>query len=203
MHHSTAVVAHDVNADDLDVGSFAVVGVDGPPESLLRIGGGVLIRSHAVVYRGSTIGARVHIGHGALIRELSDIGDNVSIGSYSEVGHHVRLGRGVRLHSSTFVPEYSVIEEGAWVGPRVILTNARFPNRPDTKQRLEPVRIGAGAVIGAGALLLPGVHVGAGALVGAGAVVVRDVISGTTVVGNPARVVRRDENLGHTDGDQG
>jgi maltose O-acetyltransferase len=50
-----------------------------------------------------------------------------------------------------------------------------------------PIRIGADAWIGGGAILLPGVSIGEGAIVAAGAVVTRDVPAGTTVAGNPAR----------------
>jgi acetyltransferase-like isoleucine patch superfamily enzyme len=42
---------------------------------------------------------------------------------------------------------------------------------------------------------LPGVQIGAGALVGAGAVVVENVPPGAVVVGNPARVVRQVSDL--------
>jgi acetyltransferase-like isoleucine patch superfamily enzyme len=93
------------------------------------------------------------------------------------------------MHSGCFVPEHSVLEEGAWLGPGVILTNARYPNRPDTKEHLEGVTIGTGAVLGAGVVVLPGRVVGEGALVGAGAVVTRDIDRGRTVVGNPARLM--------------
>ena len=50
-----------------------------------------------------------------------------------------------------------------------------------------PVRIGDGAWIGIGAILLKGITIGAGARVGAGAVVTRDVAAGSSVEGNPAR----------------
>lgn len=185
--HATAIVADDVPlGEGVTVGAYAVIGVDGPAEPCL-LEGDAVVRSHAVVYRGVRAGGGLHLGHGALVREHSVLGRDVSIGSHSVVEHHVDLGDGVRLHSGCFVPEHSVIEEGAWLGPGVIVTNARYPNRPDTKDRLEGVRIASGAVIGAGAVLLPGIKVGADALVGAGAVVVRDVEPRATVVGNPAQ----------------
>lgn len=184
--HSSALIAPDVLLGNASaVGPFCVLGIDGPPAPL-RVGAGAIIRSHAVLYRGTTIGEEFHAGHNALIREETVIGDRVSIGSHSIVEHHVTIADGVRLHSGCFVPEFSVLEAGAWLGPGVIITNARYPNLRDTKATLEGVRIGYGAVIGAGAILLPGVAIGDGALVGAGAVVTRDVPPGATVVGNPA-----------------
>ncbi len=47
------------------------------------------------------------------------------------------------------------------------------------------------ASIGSGAIILGGVRIGEGALVGAGAVVTRDVVAGATVAGVPARVLGR------------
>lgn len=191
MIDTTAVVSPDADLDDgVSVGPFCVIGIDGngPP---LSIGNGALIRSHTVLYRATQIGSSFHCGHGALVRDGCQIGDSVSVGSGAIVEHHVRLGNGVRLHSGCFVPELSVVEDGAWIGPGAVLTNARYPNQIDTKDRLEGVVVGRGAVIGAGAVLLPGVSVGARALVGAGAVVTRDVPADATVVGNPARELAR------------
>jgi acetyltransferase-like isoleucine patch superfamily enzyme len=188
--HESAVLAGDcVLGPRANVGPFVVIGVDGPDEPT-EIGGDATIRSHTVIYRGTTIGRGFHTGHGVLVREQTTIGDSVSIGSHSIIEHHVQISHRVRVHSNCFVPEYSVLEEGAWLGPSVTVTNARYPNRPDTKANLEGVCIRGGAVIGAGVVLLPGVSVGEKAIVGAGAVVVRDVPAGDTVVGNPARSVR-------------
>jgi acetyltransferase-like isoleucine patch superfamily enzyme len=188
--HATAVVDPSVRIDDATVGPFAVLGFDGPDDETV-VGAGTVIRSHSVVYRGVRLGAAVHVGHGVLIREHTTIGDRASVGSHCMIEHHVVVGAGARLHGGCFVPEHSEIGDGAWLGPGVIVTNARYPNRPDTKASLEGVHVAPGAVVGAGAVLLPGVTIGAGALVGAGAVVVRDVAEGARIVGNPGRALAR------------
>jgi acetyltransferase-like isoleucine patch superfamily enzyme len=105
------------------------------------------------------------------------------------------MGNGVRLHSHCFVPERSVLEDGCWLGPRVVVTNARYPAAPRIKAGLDGVRICRHARLGANVTLLPGVTIGEGALVGAGAVVTKDVPPGQVFVGNPARFLRNVDDL--------
>lgn len=191
MIHETAIVSPDATiGTGISIGPFSLVGVEGA-EALapLVMGSHGVIRSHSVIYRGIRMGDSVALGHGVLVRENCTIGDRVSIGSHSVVEHTVRLGNGVRLHSNCFVPEESILEDGSWLGPGVIVTNARYPNRPDTKQSLEGVHVGKNATIGAGVILLPGIQIGEGALIGAGTVVLEDVAPGQRVVGNPGRAI--------------
>lgn len=175
------------------VDAFVVLGE--PPsggntaEAGLLIGRNARVRSHTVIYGGSVIGHNLQTGHGVLIREATTIGDDVSIGSHSVVEHHVTIGDRVRIHSNAFIPEYSVLEEGSWVGPNAVFTNARYPASPTTKSALAGPRVQAGAMIGANATLLPGVVIGRNALVGAGSVVTKDVPDGAIVAGNPARII--------------
>jgi acetyltransferase-like isoleucine patch superfamily enzyme len=185
--HPSSIVGDDIDLEGVDVGPFCVVGIDGRSDRPLTVEPGARLRSHVVLYRGTAIGRDFHAAHHVLVREETRIGARVSLGTGTIVEHHVVLGDGVRLHSRCFVPEFSVIEDGAWLGPGVTVTNARFPNRADTKDNLEGVTVGAGAVVGAGVVLLPGVRLGEGCLIGAGAVVTRDVAAGVTVVGNPGR----------------
>lgn len=109
------------------------------------------------------------IGAGAILAPFSTITANVSVGRYfhlniyAYVAHDCRIGDFV-----TFAPG--------------VKCNGN-------------VRVDDHAYIGAGAILLPGqpgvpLVIGAGAVVGMGAVVLRSVPPGVTVVGNPAAIVK-------------
>jgi acetyltransferase-like isoleucine patch superfamily enzyme len=181
------------------IDDFSIVGAPPrgkkPGELETRVGARAVIRSHTVIYAGNIIGDDFQTGHGALVREQNQIGNNVSIGSHTIVEHHVNIGNNVRLHSNVFIPEYSVLEDDCWIGPNVVLTNARYPRSRNVKEQLRGAIIRRGAKIGANATLLPGIVIGLNALVGAGAVVTHDVRDGAVVVGNPAREVKRVEDI--------
>ena len=184
---------------DAEIDEFVILGRPArghePGEVPLVIGLSCVIRSHTVIYAGNRIGSHFQTGHTVMIREENTIGNNVSIGTQSIIEHHVTIGNNVRIHSQVFVPEFSVLEDGCWLGPRVVLTNARYPISLGVKDRLEGPTIESGAIIGANATLLPGVRIGRQALVGAGSVVTKDVAPGAVVVGNPARVINLRENI--------
>jgi acetyltransferase-like isoleucine patch superfamily enzyme len=193
MVHSSAVILSGVQLGaGATVGPFCVIGESAGAGATAptTIGAGAVIRSHTVIYAGNQIGERFQTGHGVLVRECNTIGDDVSLGSHTILEHHVTIAGHVRVHGNTFIPEYSVLEQGCWIGPCVVFTNAKYPLSPGVKATLRGPVIGEGAKVGAGAVILPGVTVGAGALIGAGAVVVRDVPPGAVVAGNPARFIR-------------
>lgn len=181
------------------VEDFCLVGT--PPrgaadgELPTTIGDDAVIRSHTVIYAGNTIGRKFQTGNKVNIRESNTIGDDVSIGTLSVVEHHVTIGDGVRIHTQAFIPEFSVLEDSCWIGPNVVLTNAKYPLSPDAKKTLAGPVIRKGAKIGANVTILPGVVIGEYALVGAGSVVTRDVAPGAVVVGNPARVINQVSEL--------
>ena len=135
------------------VEDYAIIG--SPPrgkkagELQTTIGKGAIIRSHTVIYAGNRIGDNFQTGNKVNIRESNEIGDNVSIGTLSVIEHHVRIGNGVRMHSQVFVPEFTVIEDDAWLGPNVVITNAKYPLSPGVKETLAGPLIKKGAKIGA------------------------------------------------------
>jgi acetyltransferase-like isoleucine patch superfamily enzyme len=181
------------------VGDFVIIGR--PPsrrkqgELATRIGVGGIIRSHTVIYAGNAIGDRFATGHGVLIREENQIGDDVSIGSHSIIEHHVKIGSRVRVHSGAFIPEFSLLEDDAWIGPHVVFTNVLHPLCPEVPKCIKGPTICKGAKVGAGATILPAIVVGEMALIAAGSVVTQDVPARTVVAGNPARVIRKIEEL--------
>lgn len=181
------------------VEDFCVIGT--PPRGAANgqlattIGDGAVIRSHTVIYAGNRIGRNFQTGNKVNIRESNQIGDHVSVGTLSVIEHHVEIGNHVRIHTQAFIPEFSVLEDGCWIGPNVVLTNAKYPLSANVKETLAGPVIRKGAKIGANSTILPGVVIGEHALVGAGSVVVRDVGPGEVVAGNPARVIRHISQL--------
>ena len=159
------------------------------------IGDNSVIRSHTIIYAGNKIGRNFQTGNKANIRELNEIGDNVSIGTLSVVEHHVKIEDRVRIHTQVFVPEYCTLEEGCWLGPNVVLTNAKYPLGRTVKQDLMGVTVKKNAKIGANSTILPGLIIGMNSLIGAGSVVTKNVDDNVVGVGNPFRELKKIETL--------
>ena len=179
---------------NVKIEDFVIIGVPpyGKGEGELKtiIGDNAIIRSHTVIYAGNKIGDNFVTGHSVLIRENNEIGSNVSIGSHSIIEHHIRIQDKVRVHSQVFICEFSVLEEGSWVGPNVVFTNAYHPLCPKVKKCLKGPILKRSAKVGANSTLLPNITVGEGALIGAGSVVVRDVLENKVVAGVPAKIIK-------------
>jgi UDP-2-acetamido-3-amino-2,3-dideoxy-glucuronate N-acetyltransferase len=123
------------------------------------------------------------------------IGSRSRIGSFVEVQRGVSIGEACKISSHTFVCSGVEIEDEVFVGHGVLFINDRFPRattnegspKSDDDWSLLRTVVERGASLGSGAIVLGGVRIGARALVGAGAVVTRDVLADTVVAGVPAR----------------
>lgn len=125
-------------------------------------------------------GKNLDIEHGAFFGsgEEIEIGDNSGLGLNCRVNGPLKIGRDVMM------------------GPDVMIFTQNHANdRLDIPMNLQtapkvPVEIGDDVWIAARVIILPGIKVGNGAIIGAGAVVTKDVPEYAVVGGNPARILK-------------
>jgi acetyltransferase-like isoleucine patch superfamily enzyme len=127
------------------------------------------------------------------------IGDDSRIGSFVEIQRGAEIGARCKISSHSFICTGVTIEDEVFVGHGVIFVNDKAPRATTDNGALQGegdwallrTVVERRASIGSGVVVLGEVRIGAGALVGAGAVVTRDVSPGEIVAGNPARVLAR------------
>ena len=207
--HETAVVhPGTVLGEGVKVLEYAVVGKQpalSPRSTAKReplppaeIGDGTIVSTGAIVFAGSTIGARVILGDQSCVRERVRLGDDVVLGRGSIVENDCTVGAMSKIQADAYITAYSTLEEHVFIAPCVVTSNDNFMGRTERRHELiEGPTIRRGARVGAGAILCPAVEIGEEAFVGAGAVVTRDVPARALVVGSPARKLRdvADEEL--------
>ncbi len=112
----------------------------------------------------------------------------------------IEIGAGTIIHPFVHLGAATRIKIGAncLFASHVYITDHdhdwRDPSLPITKARgllAAPVEIGNSVWLGERVMVLKGVRIGDGAVIGAGAVVTHDIPAHTVAVGSPARVVQR------------
>lgn len=164
-------------------------------EMELVIGKNAVIRPFTTIYAGNKIGDNFQTGQGASIREDNIIGNNVSVGTNAVLEFENKIGNNVRIHSLCFL-EMVTTGDNVFFGPNVVFTDDPHPMLcPKYKECRGGVTVGDLVKIGAQSTLCPGVKIGRNALVGAGSVVTKDVPENSVVAGNPARVIKKIDEL--------
>lgn len=139
-----------------------------------------------------SVGSRFHLGILSFVsasRHLR-IGNDVYIGKFCSIQVNGSIGDGVLIANNVGIVgrrDHDMravgksIRRAPWVGTDAYLAD-------DPKNGVE---IGADVWVGFGTVVLSGIRIGRGAIIAAGSVVVDDVASYDIVSGNPARVVGR------------
>jgi acetyltransferase-like isoleucine patch superfamily enzyme len=109
--------------------------------------------------------------------------------------HGLVLGQGVSISLSA---RFRGSGPGSiHVGERTLIAfKTLFLTRDEVTGEVRPIRIGKHCFIGGGSIITPGVTIGDASIVGGGSVVFDDVPGNCIVVGNPARILRRDVEIG-------
>lgn len=146
-----------------------------PPAALVAIGGskGAERRrlQQVLVNCGCEILTAIH--DAAYVADDATVGIGSQILAGSVVGACAQVGEAVIVNTRATVDHDCRIDDGVHLAPGVTLAGE--------------VVVEVDAFVGAGATVLPRLRIGRGAVVGAGAVVTRDVHPGEVVVGVPAR----------------
>jgi UDP-2-acetamido-3-amino-2,3-dideoxy-glucuronate N-acetyltransferase len=138
-------------------------------------------------------GSKLVIHPPSVVQDGAICGTDVVIGAFCFVAKGARIGSGTRIQSHTSVWDGVELGEDVFVGPSATFTNVRRPRvkhpRSESGKGWDRTVVGDGATLGAAAVLVAPVRVGRGAMIGAGSVVTHDVPAHAVVVGNPAKVV--------------
>ncbi|MDO9551476.1 acetyltransferase [Rhodonellum sp.] len=144
----------------------------------------------------------IGIGDNQIRKELSERLET----SYLKIIHPTAfLWKGVAIDEGTVVMANATIQIGSFIGKHCIINSAcsidhdcqieDFVHISPNATLSGNVTVKEGAWVGAGATVIQGITIGKWAVIGAGAVVIKDVPDGATVVGNPAKVIKTNQNI--------
>ena len=139
----------------------------------------------------------IRVGQGTVIwRHVNlydcQLGADCLVGAFVEIQAGVVIGDRTRIQSHSFICDKVQIGDDCFIAHGVMFINDKFQSGGPAG---DPVQWQAtvvedGVSIGSNATILP-VRIGAGSVIGAGAVVTKDVPPGVVVAGNPAKFLRR------------
>lgn len=124
-------------------------------------------------------GKHVNVEHGAVFSSHVSLGDNSGIGIHASITGSVSIGKDVMM--GPFCTFYS--RNHAFDRTDIPMCEQGYNSE-------QTIVIGDDVWIGGHVIFLPGVRVGKGAIVGAGAVVTKDVPEYAVVGGNPAKIIK-------------
>lgn len=128
---------------------------------------------------------RARVEPGAIIRDHVEIGENavVMMGAVVNIGSVI--GEGTMIDMGAVLGGRATVGKRCHIGAGAVLAGVVEP------ASATPVVVEDDVLVGANAVVLEGVRIGAGSVVAAGAIVVEDVPAGVVVAGCPARIIKQ------------
>ena len=151
----------------------------------LHIGEGSIIRSHAILYAGTTIGNNFSCGHRVTIREYVKAGSHFSVGTLCDLQGYTTFGDYCRLHSNVHIGQKSTIGNFVFIYPYVVFTNDPHP----PSNICQGPTVGDFTQIAVHSVILPMVEIGQNCLIGANSTVNKNFGDGQVIVGSPAKAI--------------
>jgi acetyltransferase-like isoleucine patch superfamily enzyme len=152
------------------------------------IGNNVLIRSGTIIYSKVKIGKNLKTGQRALIRENFEVGGNTFIDTYAVFDGNCNVGNNVSSQIGAYINAFTPIEDNAFIGQPVVTADDKYSS--GTKL-IEPT-IKKNVRIGANSTIVPGGISGERAVISSGIIATKGVAPGKTIVGNPNRILNRE-----------
>ena len=141
----------------------------------IHIGDGAVVGPNAVIYYDVEIGANTLIGDSASIREECRIGERCIISRCVTLNYHCVVGDRTKVMDGTHLTGNMRVGKDVFISINVSTVNDNAMGQEGYAEHVVGPEISDHTVIGAAAVILPGVSIGRGATVGAGSVVTKDV----------------------------
>ena len=127
------------------------------------------------------------------------IGDRTKVGAFVEIQKGATIGVDCKISSHSFICEGVHIADRVFIGHNVTFINDKYPRatnadgslQTDDDWQLVETWVEEGASLGSSVTVLCGLRIGAGAIVGAGSIVTKPIPPGEVWAGNPAKFIRK------------
>ena len=160
-----------------------------------RLGRDGCIRAGTIIYADVAAGDDFQTGHHVVIREKTVFGNHIVVGTHTVIDGHVTIGNFVKIETHCYIPTHVLIGSRVFIGPGVVLTNDRYPQKMRDEYKPEGPIIEDGVTLGGGCVVVPGITIGSGSFIAAGAVVTKDIPPMSLVKGVPCEIFPLPEKL--------
>ena len=120
-------------------------------------------------------------------------GDDVFVGPFTEIQKNVKVGNNCKIQSHCFLCEGVSIKDNCFISHGVMFVNDKFKDgKPANrnKKKWQKTRIDNNVYIGTNSTILP-VKICSNVVIGAGSVVTKDIKIPGKYVGNPAKLLKK------------